>query len=90
MGRIIDRTYLQMRLLNTQKGPAVWALRAQADKQVYQHTMIEVLEAQPISKFCQAEILLSFLFEYGRNLTGKCSNWVNFSNTKAAILATGI
>ncbi len=35
MGRNIDKTYIQMRLLNTAKGPAVRALRAQADKHLY-------------------------------------------------------
>jgi tRNA uridine 5-carboxymethylaminomethyl modification enzyme len=57
MGRIIDRTYLQMRVLNTQKGPAVWALRAQADKQIYQRAMIRQLESQPNLEIRQAEIV---------------------------------
>lgn len=46
MGRNIDKTYIQMRMLNTGKGPAVHALRAQADKFVYQHTMKETIEKQ--------------------------------------------
>ena len=44
MGRNIDKTYIQMRLLNTGKGPAVQALRAQADKQAYSQSMKAVLE----------------------------------------------
>ncbi|CAH0121874.1 MULTISPECIES: tRNA uridine-5-carboxymethylaminomethyl(34) synthesis enzyme MnmG [unclassified Paenibacillus] len=44
MGRNIDKTFIQMRMLNTGKGPAVHALRAQADKFLYQHTMKETLE----------------------------------------------
>ncbi|MEK8128944.1 tRNA uridine-5-carboxymethylaminomethyl(34) synthesis enzyme MnmG [Paenibacillus filicis] len=44
MGRNIDKTYIQMRMLNTGKGPAVHALRAQADKFLYQHTMKETIE----------------------------------------------
>lgn len=56
MGRIIDRTYLQMRLLNTQKGPAVWALRAQADKLLYQQEMRKELEKQPNLFIRQAEV----------------------------------
>lgn len=47
MGRNIDKTYIQMRMLNTGKGPAVHALRAQADKFLYQHTMKETIEKQP-------------------------------------------
>src|SRR5690625_3508817 len=35
MGKVIDKTYIQMRMLNTRKGPAVRALRAQADKHLY-------------------------------------------------------
>lgn len=46
MGRNIDRTFIQMRMLNTGKGPAVHALRAQADKFLYQHTMKETIEKQ--------------------------------------------
>lgn len=46
MGRNIDKTYIQMRMLNTGKGPAVHALRAQADKFLYQHMMKETLERQ--------------------------------------------
>ncbi|MED4600595.1 tRNA uridine-5-carboxymethylaminomethyl(34) synthesis enzyme MnmG [Paenibacillus validus] len=44
MGRNIDKTYIQLRMLNTGKGPAVHALRAQADKFLYQHTMKETIE----------------------------------------------
>ncbi len=46
MGRNIDKTYIQMRMLNTGKGPAVHALRAQADKFMYQHMMKETIEKQ--------------------------------------------
>ena len=45
MGRNIDKTFIQMRMLNTGKGPAVHALRAQADKFMYQHVMKETIEA---------------------------------------------
>ncbi|MEC0244486.1 tRNA uridine-5-carboxymethylaminomethyl(34) synthesis enzyme MnmG [Paenibacillus chitinolyticus] len=47
MGRNIDKTYIQMRMLNTGKGPAVHALRAQADKFLYQHMMKETIESTP-------------------------------------------
>jgi tRNA uridine 5-carboxymethylaminomethyl modification enzyme len=46
MGKNIDKTYIQMRMLNTGKGPAVRALRAQADKFAYQHEMKKTLESQ--------------------------------------------
>ncbi|TGA98657.1 tRNA uridine-5-carboxymethylaminomethyl(34) synthesis enzyme MnmG [Sporolactobacillus shoreae] len=44
MGHNIDKTYIQMRMLNTRKGPAVRALRAQADKQLYQRAMKKTIE----------------------------------------------
>lgn len=47
MGKNIDATYIQMRMLNTGKGPAVRALRAQADKYAYATTMKETIERQP-------------------------------------------
>jgi tRNA uridine 5-carboxymethylaminomethyl modification enzyme len=47
MGKNIDKTYIQMRMLNTGKGPAVRALRAQADKVSYQYEMKRTLEDEP-------------------------------------------
>lgn len=47
MGRNIDKTFIQMRMLNTGKGPAVHALRAQADKFSYQHLMKKTIEETP-------------------------------------------
>ncbi|HWL24754.1 MAG TPA: tRNA uridine-5-carboxymethylaminomethyl(34) synthesis enzyme MnmG [Ureibacillus sp.] len=46
MGKVIDKTHIQMRMLNTGKGPAVRALRAQADKVLYQREMKRILEAE--------------------------------------------
>lgn len=46
MGKNIDKTYIQMRMLNTGKGPAVRALRAQADKVLYQREMKKTLEQE--------------------------------------------
>ncbi|BCU83411.1 tRNA uridine 5-carboxymethylaminomethyl modification enzyme MnmG [Polycladomyces abyssicola] len=47
MARNIDKTHIQMRMLNTGKGPAVYALRAQADKVMYQQEMKRTIEKQP-------------------------------------------
>lgn len=47
MGRVTDRTFIQIRMLNTGKGPAVQALRAQSDKRAYGLAMKQVLERQP-------------------------------------------
>ncbi|KXZ56465.1 hypothetical protein GPECTOR_1g416 [Gonium pectorale] len=46
IGKMADRCYLQRRVLNRSKGPAVWALRAQTDKQEYARTIRRVLEEQ--------------------------------------------
>lgn len=46
MGKVIDKTYIQMRMLNTRKGPAVRALRAQADKPLYIQEMKRVIESE--------------------------------------------
>jgi tRNA uridine 5-carboxymethylaminomethyl modification enzyme len=56
MGRNTDRTFIQIRLLNTSKGPAVQALRAQCDKQAYRLSMKFALEAQPHLEIKQATI----------------------------------
>src|SRR5829696_2416818 len=47
MARCIDRTFIQIKMLNTGKGPAVQALRAQADKQLYAASMRATLLSQP-------------------------------------------
>lgn len=54
MGRNIDKTYIQMRMLNTAKGPAVRALRAQADKHTYSNEMKRTLERQENIELKQA------------------------------------
>jgi tRNA uridine 5-carboxymethylaminomethyl modification enzyme len=56
IARNTDRTFIQVRLLNTSKGPAVQALRAQCDKQAYRLSMKFVLESQPDLDLKQATI----------------------------------
>ena len=88
MGRVIDRTYLQMRLLNTQKGPAVWALRAQADKIVYQSEMLSELEEQPNLTIRQAEVDEILIDYQGRANGVRTRTGLEFYSF-AVILATG-
>jgi tRNA uridine 5-carboxymethylaminomethyl modification enzyme len=57
MGKNIDKTYIQSRMLNTSKGPAVYSLRAQADRKKYQAEMKHVLEKQENLYIKQAEIV---------------------------------
>lgn len=56
MGKVIDQAYIQMRMLNTRKGPAVRALRAQADKPVYVQKMKHLLENEPNITLKQAMV----------------------------------
>ena len=57
MGKNIDKTYTQLRMLNTSKGPAVYSLRAQADRKKYQEEMKHTLEKQENLFLKQAEII---------------------------------
>ena len=68
IGRNTDRTFIQIRLLNTSKGPAVRALRAQCDKQAYRLAMKYALEGQPNLTLKQARVvhLLSDVDSDGR------------------------
>lgn len=56
MGKVIDKTYIQTKMLNTGKGPAVYSLRAQADKIKYQAKMKHTLEKTPNLRVYQGEI----------------------------------
>ncbi|MCL1996232.1 MAG: tRNA uridine-5-carboxymethylaminomethyl(34) synthesis enzyme MnmG [Defluviitaleaceae bacterium] len=57
MGKNIDKTYIQSRMLNTGKGPAVHSLRAQADKYKYAAAMLATLQTQPKLKLVQDEVV---------------------------------
>ena len=57
MGRNIDKSYIQIKMLNTSKGPAVYSLRAQADRKKYQAEMKHTLERQENLFLKQAEIV---------------------------------
>src|SRR5436305_6808427 len=70
IGRNTDRTFIQIRMLNTSKGPAVQALRAQCDKQAYRLSMKFVLEGQSNLELKQMTIasLLTATREDGRSI----------------------
>ena len=65
MGKNIDKTFTQLRMLNTSKGPAVYSLRAQADRKKYQEEMKHTLEKQENLFIKQAEIV-DFKVENGK------------------------
>ena len=92
IGRNTDRTFIQIRLLNTSKGPAVQALRAQCDKHAYRQSMKFALESTPNLDLKQAKItrLLSRSLENGRQqVTGVVTNngWHYLAD--AVVLTTG-
>ena len=57
MGKNIDKTFIQSRMLNTAKGPAVHSLRAQADKEFYHREMKKTIEAEPLLNLKQGEVI---------------------------------
>jgi tRNA uridine 5-carboxymethylaminomethyl modification enzyme len=65
MARVIDETHFHIRMLNTRKGPAVQALRAQADRPVYSQRMREVVEAVDAITICQ-DLITDLIVEGGR------------------------
>jgi tRNA uridine 5-carboxymethylaminomethyl modification enzyme len=92
IGRNTDRTFIQIRMLNTSKGPAVQALRAQCDKQAYRLAMKFVLEGQPNLVLKQATVtrLLSEMRADGRHvITGVVTNNGWHYEAKSIILTTG-
>ena len=88
MGLAIDDTMLQSRTLNTSKGPAVHALRAQADKQEYQNRMRAALLNQPHLTVRQGEAV-RILTENGE-VRGVVTRTGQTLNCRAVILATGV
>ncbi|WP_178020868.1 tRNA uridine-5-carboxymethylaminomethyl(34) synthesis enzyme MnmG [uncultured Paenibacillus sp.] len=87
MGRNIDKTFIQMRMLNTGKGPAVHALRAQADKFSYQHTMKETMEKEPNLTMLQG-MVEELIVEDGQ-CVGVITKTGAEYRAKAVVLTTG-
>lgn len=87
MGINTDYTNIQVRMLNTGKGPAVHALRAQADKRMYQDRMKKVLESQELLDLRQA--LVERIIVKGRQVEGIVTQNGAIYKTKAIILTTG-
>lgn len=89
MGKNIDKTYIQSKMLNRSKGPAVHSLRAQADKGEYTKEMRRTLQREPHLTLRQQEVTELILAE-GRRVTGvrTCSGAIY--HAKAVILCTGV
>ena len=87
MGKNIDKTFIQSKMLNKSKGPAVHSLRAQADKAKYSRTMRQTLENQENLEIKQAEIA-DILVDDGR-VTGVQTASGAIYRCKAVVLCTG-
>ncbi|MGN7762572.1 tRNA uridine-5-carboxymethylaminomethyl(34) synthesis enzyme MnmG [Paenibacillus sp. 22594] len=87
MGRNIDKTFIQLRMLNTGKGPAVHALRAQADKFLYQHAMKETMEKTPNLTLRQG-MVEELIVEDGK-VAGVITKTGTVYHSKTVILTTG-
>lgn len=87
MGKNIDKTYIQVRMLNTTKGPAVHSLRAQADKMRYQLEMTKTLQTQ--ENLAVKQILVDRLIVENQQVKGVVSQTGAVYLAKAVILATG-
>ncbi len=88
MGRAIDDTFLQSRMLNRGKGPAVYSLRAQADKQAYQNRMRAALFSQENLTVRQGEI--SRILTSNGQISGIETTTGEHVSCKAVIIATGV
>ena len=87
MGKVIDRTFIQSKMLNSSKGPAVHSLRAQADKADYSRAMRQVLEGQDNLDIRQMEVT-DILAEDGR-VTGVQTYSGAIYRCRAVVLCTG-
>ncbi|MTI49794.1 tRNA uridine-5-carboxymethylaminomethyl(34) synthesis enzyme MnmG [Sporosalibacterium faouarense] len=87
MGKNIDRTFIQSRMLNTSKGPAVHSLRAQADKERYSSNMKQLLESEDNLTLKQGEVV-DLVIEDGKAVSVITRTGARF-NGKAIIFSTG-
>ena len=87
MGKVIDRTFIQSKMLNVSKGPAVHSLRAQADKAEYSRAMRMVLEETEGLQIVQAEV--TDILTKDNKVTGVRLYSGAVYHAKAVILCTG-
>ena len=87
MARAADQACIQYRLLNRSKGPAVWSLRAQADRREYQKVMKHTLESQENLWVKQAEVVQ--VLTEGGAVSGVVTHTGAVYQVRAAVVATG-
>lgn len=89
IGRATDMASLQFRMLNTGKGPAVWAPRAQCDRGLYRRAVRTLLEAQPLLTTVQGMVARLLFDETGRRVIGVETLEGRRFGAKAVVLTTG-
>ncbi|NJK35367.1 MAG: tRNA uridine-5-carboxymethylaminomethyl(34) synthesis enzyme MnmG [Oscillatoriales cyanobacterium SM2_2_1] len=89
IGKITDRTYLQKRILNRSRGPAVWALRAQTDKREYALEMKKVIENQPNLHLQEGTVVDLLLDPKQEQVVGAITQFGVTYACDAVILTTG-
>ncbi|MBS0152172.1 MAG: tRNA uridine-5-carboxymethylaminomethyl(34) synthesis enzyme MnmG [Nitrospira sp.] len=87
MGHNTDQSGIQFRFINTSKGPAVRALRAQCDKSLYRHAMQNTLKLEPL--LTMTEGVVDRLLVHGGAVTGIVTGAGETINAKAVILTSG-
>ncbi len=87
MGKNIDKTFIQSRMLNMAKGPAVHSLRAQADKELYHREMKKTIEAEELLHLKQGEVIDLIVEE--KKAAGVILKTGAVYRAKAVIIATG-
>ncbi len=87
MGIVTDATYIQMKMLNSSRGPAVRALRAQSDKREYMHYMRNLIESQP-NIYLKQTMAAELMVEDGK-VTGIIDEYGLIYHAPAVILTTG-
>ena len=88
MGQCIDKTFIQSRMLNKSKGPAVQSLRAQADKRKYHEEMKRHLEKEPNLFLKQGEVI-DVDFDENNKVKGVMLKTGSYYECSAAVIATG-
>lgn len=89
MGKTTDKTFIQSKILNSSKGPAVYSLRAQVDRRQYQMEMKHTLETQENLDIRQAEVIEVLTDETGTSVTGVKTHTGAIFQCKAIVLTTG-
>lgn len=88
MGKNIDKTFIQSKMLNTSKGPSVHSLRAQADKRAYSQEMRHTMENTDKLTIRQAEVC-KLLVDENNNINGVVTYSGAIYHCKCVVLATG-